>query len=68
MQGAGETDRQNASHEIKEKIARIQRGVGGLTKGQAVTYVLSDGKKIQKVTDVVSGSGAVVRAVSFHHK
>jgi hypothetical protein len=40
-------------------------GMGGITKGQAVTYTLSDGKKIQKVTDVVTGTGSVVRAVSF---
>jgi len=37
------------SQEIKERIAVMQRGVGGITKGQAVTYTLSDGKKIQKV-------------------
>ncbi|MDP2606624.1 MAG: hypothetical protein Q8S00_29135 [Deltaproteobacteria bacterium] len=29
---------------------------------------LSDGKKIQKVTDVVTGAGSVVRAVSFLHR
>jgi hypothetical protein len=45
-----------------------QRGVGGITKGQAVTYTLSDGKKIEKVTEVVTGTGSVVRAVSFLHK
>jgi hypothetical protein len=28
-----------------------------ITKGQSVTYTLSDGKKIQKVTDVVTGTG-----------
>jgi hypothetical protein len=39
--------------------------MGGITKGQAVTYTLSDGKKIQKVTGVVTGTGSVVRAVSF---
>ena len=43
----------------------MQRGVGGITRGQAATYTLSDGKKIQKVTDVVTGTGSVVRAVSF---
>ena len=43
-------------------------GVGGITKGQAVTYTLSDGKKIQKVTEVVTGTGSVVRAVSFLHR
>ena len=46
----------------------MQRGVGGITKGQAMTYTLSDGKKIQKVTDVVTGTGSVVRAVSFLHR
>ena len=45
-----------------------QRGVGGITKGQAVTYTLSDGKQIQKVTEVVTGTGSVVRAVSFLHR
>ena len=48
--------------------SRSQRGVGGITKGQAVTYTLSDGTKIQKVTEVVSGTGSVVRGVSFHHR
>ena len=57
-----------AAREIKERIAVMQRGVGGITKGDAVTYTLSDGKKIQKVTDVVTGTGSVVRAVSFQHR
>ena len=68
MEGGSEAGHKRASQEIKERIAVMQRGVGGITKGQAVTYTLSDGKKIQKVTDVVTGTGSVVRAVSFHHK
>ena len=67
MEGGSEAGHKRASREIKERIAVMQRGVGGITKGQAVTYTLSDGKKIQKVTDVVTGTGSVVRAVSFHH-
>jgi hypothetical protein len=59
---------QRAAQETKERIAVMQHGVGGIAKGQSVTYTLSDGKKIQKVTDVVTGSGSVVRAVSFQHK
>jgi hypothetical protein len=43
-------------------------GVGGITKGQTATYTLSDGKKIQKVTEVVTGTESVVRAVSFLHR
>ena len=46
----------------------MQRGVGGVVKGNSVTYTLSEGKKIQKVTDVVTGTGSVVRAVSFQHR
>ena len=65
MQTADDKGQQRASQEIKERIAVLQRVVGGITKGQAVTYTLSDGKKIQKVTDVVTGTGSVVRAVSI---
>ena len=43
----------------------MQLGVGGIVKGQSVMYTLSDGKEIQKVADVVTGTGSVVRAVSF---
>jgi hypothetical protein len=42
---------------LLKKKAVMQCGVGGITKGQAVTYTLSDGKKIQKVTEVVTGTG-----------
>ena len=58
METTDDTGQQRASQEIKERIAVLQRGVGGITKGSAVTYTLSDGKKIQKVTDVVTGTGS----------
>jgi hypothetical protein len=50
---------------LLRKKAVMQRGVGGITKGQAATYTLSDGKEIQTVTDVVTGTGSVVQAVNF---
>lgn len=56
------------SQEIKERIAVMQSGVGGIMKAQSVTYALSDGKKIQKVIDVVQGTRTAVRAVSFQHR
>jgi CHAT domain-containing protein len=68
MEGGDDSGKQRVSREIKQRIAIMQRGVGGITKGSAVTYTLSDGKKIQKVTDVVTGTGSVVRAVSFLHR
>ena len=52
-----------ASQEIKQRIGAMQRGVGGITKGQAVTYTLSDGKKIQKVTEVADVTGSVVASL-----
>jgi hypothetical protein len=57
MEGGSEAGQKRAAQEIKERITVLQRGVGGITKGQAVTYTLSDGKKIQKVADVVTGTG-----------
>jgi uncharacterized protein DUF4384 len=68
MQTADDAGQQRAAQEIKERIAVMQRGVGGITKGQAAIFTLSDGKKIQKVTDVVTGTGSVVRVVSFLHR
>jgi len=68
METGDDAGQKRASQEIKQRIAVMQRGVGGITKGQAVTYTLSDGKKIQKVTDVVTGTESVVRAVSFLHR
>jgi CHAT domain-containing protein len=68
MEVVNDAEKQRVSQEIKRRIAIVQRGVGGITKGQAVTYTLSDGKKIQKVTEVVTGTESVVRAVSFLHR
>jgi CHAT domain-containing protein len=68
MMVTDDNGKKNASQEIKRQITIMQRGVGGITQGQTVTYTLSDGKKIQKVTDVVTGTGSVVRAVSFQHR
>ncbi len=68
MAAVDDAGQQRVSQEIKQRIAIVQRGVGGITKGPAVTYSLSDGKKIQNVTDVVTGTGSVVGAVSFDHR
>ena len=68
MEVVNDAEKRRVSQEIKQRIAIVQRGVGGITKGQAVTYTLSDGKKIQKVTEVVTGTESVVRAVSFLHR
>lgn len=68
MEAADDPGKRRVSQDIKLRIGAIQRGVGGITKGQTAVYVLSDGRKIQKVTDVVSGTGSIVRSVSFQHR
>jgi CHAT domain-containing protein len=68
MEAVDDVGKKRVAQEIKQRIATVQRGVGGITKGQTVTYTLSDGKKIQKVTEVLTGTESVVRAVSFLHR
>ena len=68
MEAASSDERRRISQEIRDKIKLVQRGVGGISKGKAATYTLSDGQVIEKVTEVVSGVGAVVRAISFQHR
>lgn len=43
------------------------RGIGRVTAGKKASFSLSDGKRVEKVTDVVKGKGAVVRKLSFNH-
>jgi hypothetical protein len=57
--------KKRGSRGIEERIAVMRRVIVGISKVQALTYTLSNGKKIQKVTDVVTGTGSVVRAVNF---
>ncbi len=68
MAKAGDAERKRLSGEIKQQIQIVERGVGGMAKGKTVSYPMSDGRHIQKVTEVVAGSGAVVRAISFEHR
>jgi hypothetical protein len=68
MDRANETERKQLSGEIKQRIKIVERGVSGIAKGKTVTYPLSDGQRVQKVTEIVAGAGAVVRAISFEHR
>lgn len=68
MDKAGNAERKRLSRQIRQQIQIVERGVGGVSKVKTVSYPLSDGKLVQKVTDVVAGSGAVVRAISFEHR
>ena len=68
MNKASEGERKRLSGEIKQRIKIVERGVGGVAKGKTVSYPLSDGRLVQKVTEIVAGTVAVVRAISFEHR
>jgi S1-C subfamily serine protease/CHAT domain-containing protein len=67
MESIGTKEKAQASNELKQKIRSLERGVGGISEGKAETFRLKDGKAIQNITNIVQGTGAVVRAVSFRH-
>ena len=54
--------------EPHEPIKSVQRGVGGFAGAKAADFSVTDLNLIKRVTAVVVGSGAVVRAVSFRHE
>jgi hypothetical protein len=69
IEKTNEAGQQRTSQEIVRKMVNLQqRGIGGVKQGPPATYQLSDGKKIEKITEVVTGAGAVVRMVSFRHE
>lgn len=69
-------DMENASAEVQAEEARKaeqnliagSRGIGGVRPGATVTVTTSDGKKIEKVSEVVTGKVKVVRKITFQHR
>ena len=68
MEKVHEIEQDRLSEEVKARSRIVERGVGGIAKGKTVSYPLSDGSLVRKVTDIVAGTGAVVRALSFRHE
>ncbi|HOE18731.1 MAG TPA: CHAT domain-containing protein [Syntrophorhabdaceae bacterium] len=67
MEKAGAKKKADISGQIKNKIRSLERGVGGITQGKMKTFHLKNGKTVQHVAEVVQGTGAAVRAISFRH-
>ena len=63
MEKAG-GDNQNA--QLLEKTIK-GRGIGKIIQGRKTSFSLSNGKRMEKVTDVVTGEGTFVRVLSFKH-
>ncbi len=67
MEGVDAKEKKALSEKIRSAISSLERGVGGITEGKAKSFHLKGGKTIQNITEIVKGTGAVVRAVSFRH-
>jgi hypothetical protein len=68
MTQASAVEQKRLSGEISQRINLVERGVGGVVKGKTTSYPLSDSALIKKVTEILAGTGAVVRAISFRHE
>ncbi len=49
-------------------IAGVVRGIGGVKKGSVTRVKLSDGSEVKQAQEMLTGEGAVVRALSFRHE
>jgi len=67
MEGVAVKEKKVLSEKIRGEIISLERGVGGITEGKAKSFKLKSGKSIQNITEIVKGTGAVVRAISFRH-
>lgn len=67
MEGVTSEQKKAISSKVRNEIQLVERGVGGITEGKAKSFHLKGGKAIQSVTEIVKGTGAVVRAISFRH-
>ena len=68
MERAGEKEKLSASEKMERSLAEQTRGIGGVRPGGKVTFTTSDGKKIEKVTEAITGQVKVVRKLSFQHR
>jgi len=67
MEQAG-SDKVEASRKVEQSLNAQTRGIGGVRPGQPVTFVTADGKKIERVSEVVEGKMKAVRKISFQHE
>ncbi|HEX9934718.1 MAG TPA: DUF4384 domain-containing protein [bacterium] len=63
MEKAGMDSSANAA--LSRSVAT--RGIGRVVPGAKASFTLTGGKKVEKVTDLVTGKGALTRKLSFKH-
>jgi serine/threonine protein kinase len=54
--------------DLTAEMRMIERGIKGIDTGRMTKFVLSSGKQIDKASEIIKGSGAAVKTVSFLHK
>lgn len=54
--------------DLTAEMRDIERGIKGIDSGRMTQFVLSNGTQIDKASEIIKGSGAVVKTLSFIHK
>lgn len=54
--------------DLNAEMRMIERGIKGIDNGRMSRFVLSGGRQIQKASEIIKGTGAVVKTISFLHK
>jgi hypothetical protein len=68
MEKANEAAIKQWSEETKQRMKIVERGVGGITRSKSASYPKEDGTLVRRVTEIIAGTGAAVRAISFRHE
>ncbi len=53
---------------VAGEVRSLSRGIGGIAPAGKQTFDVGNGKRISRVTDMVSGLGAAVRVITFEHR
>jgi hypothetical protein len=64
----GSSDKIHVSKQIKRAVKVLTRGIGGISKSRKQSYSVGKGKKVKRVSKVVTGMGKAVRIISFQHR
>jgi hypothetical protein len=71
MTEARGTESSRTTGRMDQHLEIVERGVGGMARSQTAILPHSDNgqlRNIRKATEVVTSTGAVVRAISFEHR
>jgi serine/threonine protein kinase len=65
---AGLDVRVKPGFDLTAEMHMIERGIKGIDSGRLSRFILSDGKQIDRASEIIKGSGAALKTISFLHK